>query len=301
MEYPVTVDGVELSSVAWGVSTRTGWRMSPAVRASQVVTANGDGVLPSSRRAPLEAGQISLQMWVQGSDFADFTRKLDTLFAVFSTQRGLVPITLDVGNGIVRRAMGRTLASISPEHISPTHAKLTAVMEIPSGRWEAEDYTVAKALNVTSTTTLSPLCGDPTAEITDHVLLIRSGGTAVQYTVHDAGTSTISVQVRIPAPFSGGRSLLFDFANWRVYEISPRPDWADLTPEWFADLPAVLTDRTAQVLRSGPMYGRSLLPVLPGESSVPPRRPALGVSAIDSSGLAVTLPSVAWAVRAAWI
>ena len=61
MEYPVTVDGVELSSVAWGVSTRTG-RMSPAVRASQVVTANGDEVLPSGRRAPLEAGQISLQM-----------------------------------------------------------------------------------------------------------------------------------------------------------------------------------------------------------------------------------------------
>ena len=305
MRNPVTVDGVELDDVCYAVTTRTGWRTSPAVRASQIQTATGDGVLVPERRAPLQPGQVSLTMWVRGSDYSELTAVLDMLFALFNTQRGPVPVTIDVGGGQVRTAMARTIATITPDHSAPLHAKLTAVMEIPSGRWEAADYYVSAWEYADADEALTVICGDPTAEIVDHQLLLRVPGTGIVFTVWDgnvdtAATRRIWAELRLTAPIASGRSLLFDFGRWTCHEIA-RPTLAGADADWFTSPPAVLVDHTAHILRQGPMYGGCLLPLLPGAAGRPPRAPALGVDAIDDDDLPTAITSAVWAVRPAWL
>ena len=304
MQFPVTVDGVDLSTVAWDVVTRTGWRSMPGVRAATIEAGTADGVLVPDRRAPLQAGQIAFSMWVQGDTFATFTRNLDTLMGLFATQRGCVPITMDCGDAGMRVTQARTLATITPEHVNPGHAKFTAVMEIPSGKWQAPARTVAHFTNVDVTSPTQVACGDPTAEITDTIVLIRDPGTAVRWWLWDANTpSTVAARLRLaldlPAPIASNRSLVFDLGAWRVYEIA-RPASAP-APAWFDSIPTPTVDHTAQVQRFGPMFGDCLLPLLPGATPLPPRTPGIKLDPVDGGGLPTTCPHVSVALRGAWL
>lgn len=300
----VTVNGVSLSSVAYGVSTRTGWRSAPGIRAQQIAPSNVDGVLVPDRRAPLEPGQIGLSMWVRGRTFAEFTAALDTLMRVFSTQRGTVPVTMEIEPGVTRVCEARTVAAWSVDHKSPLHAEFQAVMEIPGGAWTTEGYAIGRRTTFGSDVPLSVVCDDPTAIITDAVLLIRDPGTAVDITVSDAAVDTLEAQrvfvrLLLDDPVPSNRSLIFDLGAWQVYECV-RPDADDVTAAWFDDLPTATTDYTADAYRQGPMWGRTLLALEPGGIAAP-REPGVRVDGVDGDTIPVPTPDATLAVRPRWL
>lgn len=297
----ITVQGVALSSLAYGISTRTGWRSSPGVRAAEITAANADGVIVPDRRAPLEPGQFGLSMWVRGRTFAEFTSNLDTLMVVFSTQSGTVPVTMDVDQGVTRVCQARTVASWSVDHVAPLHAQFNVVMEIPAGAWTSEDYYTRAASFAGE---VRVLCDDPTALVTDSQLLMRDTGSAVDLIVYDVSvdlteSQRVFARLVLDEPLVEGRSLLWDLGGWRVVEIA-QPDAEDVTPAWFDASPAVLVDHTADVYRQGPMWGRALLPLQPG-GIVPPRDPGVGVIATDADTIPTTVPGVTLAVRPRWL
>ena len=303
MEYPVTVNGAPLDTWAYDVTTRTGWHSSPGVRGVSVEAAHVDGVLVPDRRTPLEPGQIALSMWVRGRTWAEYVANLDSLKAIFSTQRGPVAVTMDVGDWQVRTCQARTVASWAPSHKSPLHAEFTVVMEIPAGVWTSADYHLRRQGSVTAATPVLVDCGDPTATVTDSLLLMwDAGATARRWTIRDATDPDGREWARLtlPATVSTSRSLMWDFRRWRVTEIG-RPSVDAIDAAWFASPPeGYLADHTDRVQRNGPMTGSGLLTLDPG-GPLAPRQPGVTIEATNVSGTPVSVPAVWLAVRPTWL
>ena len=231
MQYPITVDGVRLDSVAYSVTTRNGWQSTPGLRAASVEAAHVDGVLVPDRAAPLEPGQIALSMFVRGSDWPEYVYNLDTLKRLFSTPRGTVEVTMDTGDQ-VRVCQARTVASWQPEHINPLHARFTVIMEIPSGVWTTARYAVQRASIVGANKPVRVVCGDPTAKVTDAQVLIHKPATGVEWWLADGNVSPLEQQriwcrFSYTAPLPAGRSILVNLGQWRVSVIT-QPDVADV-------------------------------------------------------------------------
>ena len=304
MQYPITVDGVKLDNLAYKVTTRNGWQSTPGLRAASVEAAHVDGVLVPDRVAPLEPGQIALSMFVKGRDWPEYVYNLDTLKRLFSTPRGTVEVTMDTGDG-VRVCQARTVASWQPEHVNPLHARFTVVMEIPSGVWTTARYVVKRGLDVSSERPIGVVCGDPTARITDTQVLIHKPGTGIDWLLSDGNVDPVEQQriwlrFNFAEPLPANRSILVNLGQWSVSVIA-QPDLADVDPDWFAGTRPVLEDLTPSLVRNGPMFGRSLLPLEPG-GPLPPREPAVRVDAVDDDGLPlISILDVFAAVKPAWL
>lgn len=305
MEHPITVNGASLDEWAYKITTRNGWQSTPGVRAVSVEAAHHDGVLVPDRRAPLEPGQFAVSMFVRGETWPEYLSNLDTLRAIFSTQRGTVEVTMDAGDGVVRICRARTIASWTPEHVNPLLARFTVVMEIPSGVWTSPGYYITSAESVDVTDAIAVDCWDPTATVTDAVLLVRDPGMAVRWTLSDASVDTLEAQriwvgLTLGSPVPSDRSLLFDLCRWRVIEIA-RPAAGDVDEAWFDTARIATTDYTNTIVRNGPMFGAALLPLEPGTGPLPPRRPAIRLDSIDADDIPTFAPSVTLAVRPAWL
>lgn len=305
MQHPVTVAGASLDQWAYQITTRNGWQSTPGVRAVSVEAAHVDGVLVPDRRAPLEPGQFAVSMFVRGSSWPEYLANLDTLRAIFGTQRGPVEVTMDTGDGTMRVCQARTVASWTPEHINPLIARFTVVMEIPSGVWTSPGYYLRAGVNVNVTTPLAVDCWDPTATVTDAQLLIRDPGGAVDFWLSDASVSPLEAQriwvrLTLPTVVAADKSLLFNLGAWQVLLID-RPDLADVDEAWFDVTRYSLTDYTSLLQRNGPMFGTSLLPLEPGAGPLPPRQPALRLDVNDADVLPTSVPSAVLAVRPAWL
>jgi hypothetical protein len=303
MQYPITVDGVPLDSLAYKITTRNGWQSTPGLRAASVEAAHTDGVLVPDRAAPLEPGQVAFSMFVRGNDWPEYVANLDTLKRLFSTPRGTIPVTMDTGE-VVRVCQARTVASWQPEHVNPLHSRFTVVMEIPSGVWTTADYELRRYQAVSVTTPLAVDCWDPTAKLTDVQILIRDPGAAVEWTLSDAGVDTIErqriwLQISAPAPLAADRSLLIDLGQWSATTIA-RPAAVDVDAAWFDTPKVTVTDLTGSIVRNGPMFGRSLLPLEPG-GVLPPRVPAVSLDPVDGDDLPTSSPDVHVAMRPAWL
>lgn len=305
MQHPVTVNGASLDQWAYQITTRNGWQSTPGVRAVSVEAAHVDGVLVPDRRAPLEPGQFAVSMFVRGSSWPEYLANLDTLRAIFGTQRGTVEVTMDTGDGTMRVCQARTVASWTPEHINPLIARFTVVMEIPSGVWTSPGYYLAAGTAIDITEPVTVECWDPTATITDAQLLLRDPGAAVRWTLSDASVDTMEAQriwlrLALPAPVAADRSLLFDLGGWSVIEVS-RPDAVDVDEDWFTGSHVALADHTSIVTRNGPMFGGSLLPLESGTGPLPPRQPGIRLDSIDADDIPTYAAAVVLAVRPAWL
>lgn len=305
MQYPITVNGVALDDWAHNVTTRNGWQSSPGLRAASVEAAHTDGVLVPDRAAPIEPGQITLSMFVRGRDWAEYVANLDTLKRLFSTPRGTVEVTMDTGD-VVRVCQARTVASWQPEHVNPLHARFTVVMEIPSGVWTTADYSIKRATIAAVTTPIPVMCDDPTAKIGDAKVLIHKPATGIEWTLSDGNVDPVEqqriwVSFSYAEPLASDRSILVDLGQWKVSVIA-RPDIGDVDAAWFAAEHTALVDLTSSVVRSGPMFGRSLLPLEPGAGPLPPREPSVRIDGVDDDGLPLyTIEDVVVAVKPAWL
>lgn len=304
----VTVAGVPLASAAYRVASRTGWRSFPGTRNTSISASNTDGVLLPGRQAPLEPGALGLSLWVRGRDYAEFTAHVDTLMALFATQRGTVEVRLatDEWNGVERVCQARTASQWAVDHISPLHAQFQVIMEIPSGTWTSPDYYVTTREPYTFANGPIPLeCGDPSAPPTDIKVLLADPlaidhvGLWDGYDEDQLGNGD-SATLDLVSPLPSTSSILVDLGEWRAYEIQ-RPTLAQATPEWFDGAYVVLNDLTVDLDRRGPMFGRAMLPLQLG-SALPPRTPKLTVLASGAPGSPyANLPEVAVAIRPRWL
>lgn len=300
----VTVAGVPLESVAYRVSTRTGWRVNPGVRGDGIGVANADGLLVPGRKAALEPGGFVLSMWVRGRTYAVFTEAVDTVMTLFTMQDGPVQVELetDADSGITRVCQARVKAGFEIEHQSPLHAEFRVVMEIPSGAWTATEYTLVRRQAWGGIVPLD--CGDPSLPPTDLQVLLRDPGNGVDFTLWD-GHATLeernreNVTLLLDAPVAAGRSLLLDLGQWSAIEVA-RPDPEDVTSDFFDDPPTALVDHTARLARRGPMFGRAMMPLRVG-SALPPRVPQLLVDLVDDDDLPGLVPDMTIAVRPRWV
>lgn len=178
--YPITVDGVRLDTLAWGVEMK---KMTvPGVRQADEVVPGRDGVIPSMGD-DYEPALYSLDMMVRGSnedgvipaDSVGLLRaNLDHLISTFSKRHALLDVREVVdGSGTVRQAMMKRLDSIVPEMEVGLSARFTVSLMIPDVVWRdvgALDWVGTAGSFVQQE--VSTLRGS-TAQVTDAVFLVK--------------------------------------------------------------------------------------------------------------------------------
>lgn len=225
--YPITVDGVRLDTLAWGVELKK--ITVPGVRESSEVVPGVDGVIPALAE-DYEPGVYALDMMVRGSNVdglipadsvGEFRKNLDHLLGLFSTRHRLLDVREVVdAAGTVRQASMKRLDSITPEVEVGAIARFTVTLSIPGVFWrspDALDWIGAPVggggQGVQAVTTLE----GSTAAIQDAVFLV--GGPYTNPTITD---TTTGWTLRLNATIPQGQAWRVNTATWstRVGDLS---------------------------------------------------------------------------------
>ena len=200
LDYGISVDGVELSQLAWNITSYSGMRQLPPVRYSSVVVPGRHGEIPSTF-VDFEPPEQALKMWVAGSDFegripkdpsrvAELHNNLDQLFMLFGKRHAPLDLRMTVGPGNVRQASAQVITSIAPDILEAgVAAEFTVLFQLPDVFWRdvaTSDWTrLAPTAGVAyEVTTLT----GGTGPVTDPLVLVT--GPATNPRVQDATTGS---------------------------------------------------------------------------------------------------------------
>lgn len=192
-QYPVTVDGVRLDTLAWGVELKK--ITAPGVREASEVVPGVDGVIPALAE-DYEPGVYALDMMVRGSNVdgvipadsvGEFRKNLDHLLALFSTRHRLLDVREVVdAAGTVRQASMKRLDSITPEVEVGALARFTVTLSIPGVFWrDVSTLDWVGAAGSTAAQTVTTLT-DSSAAVQDAIFLVK--GPATNPTITDQAT-----------------------------------------------------------------------------------------------------------------
>jgi hypothetical protein len=140
------VDGIDLSTLAYDITSRDGMDTVPAVTGSNVAANQTHG--ERWVRKYYTAARKSLIMWVSSRDKntgiegvgLDEKRKnldanIDYLTLLFGRRNKLLNVVRTLSDGTVRVAQAEVVASIDPVLQGLSHAKFSVELYIPSGFW----------------------------------------------------------------------------------------------------------------------------------------------------------------------
>lgn len=193
----VTVDGVRLDTLAWNISTRSGWDTLPEAVGSNVRVPARHGAV--WRRKDFGEGRMVLDLFVLGcapdgriplgsNDEEEYRRNLDLLLALFGRRDGLLEVVKDQADGSSRVNFGEVTAALSPDVFGGTSAQMRVEITFPDPFWRDASGAVAvePAASATSPRThrLDALAGS-TAPILDATVLVE-GPAATGVRVADA-------------------------------------------------------------------------------------------------------------------
>jgi hypothetical protein len=189
------VDGVDLRSFAWRITTADGLQNTPGVLGDDIVLPGLDGAVEvfgafGQQRRPDSIGQITFDMWLQGVDPTtglipggsrtelEYFARWDTLVRMFHRRR----VTIDHirPDATIRRAIAHLLPgqSITPsrERSSPWFGRFKATFAIPAAHWTDTSTitTGQQSLTTGSTLNLSAFSG-ATAPCTELTVTFGSG------------------------------------------------------------------------------------------------------------------------------
>lgn len=192
-QYPVTVDGVRLDTLAWGVELKK--VTVPGVREASEVVPGVDGVIPALAE-DYEPGVYALDMMVRGSNedgvipadsVGEFRKNLDHLLALFSTRHRLLDVREVVdASGTVRQASMKRLDAITPEVEVGALARFTVTLSIPGVFWrDLNPLDWVGAAGSSTLQTPATLAG-ATAPIQDAIFLVK--GPIANPTIRDSMT-----------------------------------------------------------------------------------------------------------------
>lgn len=141
-----TVDGVNLSTVAYDITSRDGMDTVPAVTGSNVSANQSHG--ERWVRKFYTAARKTLIMWVSSKDRTtglegttlDEKRKnldanIDYLTLLFSRRNKLLTVQRTLSDGTVRVAKAEVVTAIDPVTVGLAHGKFSVELYIPEGFW----------------------------------------------------------------------------------------------------------------------------------------------------------------------
>lgn len=214
--YPVTVDGVRLDTLAWGIELKKA--VVPGVREASEVVPGRDGVIPAMSE-DYEPGLYTLDMLVRGANedglipsdsVGELRANLDHLLGIFSTRHRLLDVREVVdASGTVRQADMKRLDSIAPTVEVGNHARFTVTLSLPGVFWRSPDALdwVGPAGSLAAQT-IDTLTGS-TAPIQDAVFLVK--GPITNPAIRD---TTTGWSVRLNGPVAAGQAWRVNTATW---------------------------------------------------------------------------------------
>ncbi|NYI05253.1 hypothetical protein [Allostreptomyces psammosilenae] len=218
----ITVDGVSLDTLAWGVRTRTGLHTTPGLRGSDTPVPGRHGALwrPDKFHEPAE---LTLSMWVAGclpdgtvpSDEARLTlyrANLDALHRLFTTRQRLLDLRVDYGPPVgERQAFAQVTGKIEPEQLDPYTARFNVSLSVPGAFWQdAADSEYASPAGVTGGAELPlEVFAGATAPLDELVYVVSGPATNPRLT--DAVTGQ---WVQLAAALADGEDWQVDARYW---------------------------------------------------------------------------------------
>lgn len=171
------VDGVNLSSLAYDITSRDGMDTVPALVGSNVSYAQSHG--EKWVRKFYGPARKSLIMWVSprdritgvmGATLDDKRKNLDAnidyLTRLFGRRNSLLDVQRTLSDGTVRQADAEVVVAIDPVTVGLTDAKFGVELYIPSGFWHDLSSSTLEDLAVGSNQVLAGLAA-ATAPMTD--------------------------------------------------------------------------------------------------------------------------------------
>lgn len=221
-----TVDGVNLSGVAYDIRTWNGLDNVPGVNVSGSGSGTSGGTNGLFQMAQMHgefwypqyytASTKLLTMFVSSNDpntgaaptsidqgRQNFDANLDTLTRLFSRRRKLINIVRAMSNGTSRLALCSVMSVIEPQLVPITSGQITVELTIPDGFWrDATDTTLATlaaafsgrvtALD-TATAPMNDLEFDIVGPVTNPRITDNESGSWVQYTGTVSAGNTLKI------------------------------------------------------------------------------------------------------------
>jgi hypothetical protein len=251
-EHPISVDGVRLDTLAWGV-TRVN-RAVAARRERNVEVPGRDGVIPSLGD-DLEPVSFGLEMLVLGTDEdgavppegrrRTFRTNLDELVHLFGKRHSLLDLRETVAPGVERRAWAKVQDAITPDvNATGSSGEVVVGLVLPYGVWEdPEPQTWTQVAPVASASVLTLL--GATESIPDAVYAVK--GPATNPRITDPATGT---WVQLNDTLTTSQVWRLNAATWSTrVGTTLTVDSGDVEG----------TDKTALTLTGGPQRGTALV------------------------------------------
>lgn len=241
----ITVNGLDLRSVATNIESLAGLLTTPARRGSNIEVPGRHGAIPTANKR-YGVGEVVLPLWVKGvgssgvtgSDDAqvtEFYANLDRILQAFHA--GTVVVDHTLPDGSVRRALCELLEPVafSREPASPLFGRASVALTIPGAFWfELNNQTHTATLTNGGSTAATPFAG-ATAPMDELTLTFGPGsnpelGQGPVFFAYDGiiGSGQTLVVNTGSWTASGTGGLVVDYSKLR-HGGSPR--WFEMSPE----------------------------------------------------------------------
>jgi hypothetical protein len=224
----LSVDGVNLNTLAYNVDSLTGRLRTAALRGDNVLVPSRHGSIYTTTKV-YDEGSLVFPMWVRGcnedgdipSDTTTrklFYKNLDKLTALFSYKRRLLDIRHTLPDGSVRQCFAEVTDAIdfSTDSYNPL-GKFSVVMKVPSPFFQdvAAVSDVHQIVN-NGIISLSNFVG-ATAPMEDLKFTILGPVTNFKMFALEGGVSvTPELSFQYQAAIADGKSLIVDCSNWSL-------------------------------------------------------------------------------------
>ncbi|MFE9742966.1 hypothetical protein [Streptomyces sp. NPDC006477] len=140
------MDGVNLSSLAYDITTRDGMDTVPAVVGSNVSASQAHGerwikkfYAPARKQLIMWVSSRDKDTGVEGATLdikrQNLDENIDYLMLLFGRRTRLLDVRRTLSNGTIRQASAEVVAQIDPLMVGLSHAKFSVELNIPSGFW----------------------------------------------------------------------------------------------------------------------------------------------------------------------
>lgn len=220
---PVTVDGVRLDTYAYNIETLAGRLSFPSTRGESPVVPGDDGsvFIPNQN---FDEGNMTLQMWVKGSDvngtvpggsssMAEFRNNLIRLTKIFGIKHRLLDIRQTWPAGDIQYLCKVVDAIDFSGNAYNRLAKFAVILKIPDVFGQdvnTTDYSSATNLTTGTTLTLTALDGG-SAPISDSIIVVNGPATNPRLTNPDTGE-----WVQLNATIASGTNWRINCATWQT-------------------------------------------------------------------------------------
>lgn len=262
----VTVNGVDISNLAYNVSTLTGRWTSPPKRGKDIDIPGRHGVVWTPGKK-FSSGTMILSMWANGCNTdgtlptdkllrALVQKNIDRLAMLFS--KDVVTVVSTLEDGSQRQVVGQVVDAIDMSAMAgATRAEFAVTLSVP-GAFASDVSTTVTSKTGTGAWSISALSG-ATAPMDDMKVKFTAPCTNPRFTSSDG------VWIQYSAVLSGSQAIELDCGLWTLTGTGITPNYAAVEhsgdPRWFVlspgdPIPAATFSQTAGSTGSVQLTGK---------------------------------------------